>query len=63
MSAFRGKADIDAATLTTSVGVRQRDAYEKSAGTMHLMRRGLYEPACPIPLVLGAIQKILAGIA
>src|SRR6476620_8925772 len=47
----------------TLIAVGRRDPFEEFAGPVHFVGSGLYTPACPVSLVLSAVQEIFAGIA
>jgi len=47
----------------TLIAVGRRDPFEEFAGPLHFVGSGLYTPACPVSLVLSAVQEIFVGIA
>ena len=47
----------------TLIPVGCRDLFEEFAGPLHFVGSGLYTPACPVSLVLSAVQEIFVGIA
>jgi hypothetical protein len=61
LTRVRRQATHDLSDALISVGCR--NPFEEFAGPLHFVGSGLYTPACPVSLVLSAVQEIFAGIA
>src|SRR4029077_346390 len=61
LTRVRRQATHDLSDALISVGCR--NPFEEFAGPLHFVGSGLYMPACPVSLVLSAVQEIFAGIA